>query len=109
MPNVWIVNYRNHTTYDKAIPFGTLKSVTTGKINIYKPDNLASDICTLLNEEASEDDYVLICGYAFVNALVIHYFFKRFGKSKLLIWNPQEENYFRITSYDFDVKKEVSA
>ena len=107
MVNVWVVNYRNHATYSKSEGYGQLKKLTEGSINVYKPDNLIADIVDSLDKEANSDDLLLLSGYAFVNALAVHYFLKRFGKAKTLIWDANKEKYSKVTVYDFDTRKEV--
>jgi len=101
MNKVWVVNSRNHTTYEKASAFGEIAILTQGKINIYKPDNLVALIKHRLDEKADKEDYLLISGYAFVNALAIHYFLQKFGRVKILIWSANEEIYTRITLNNF--------
>ena len=103
MAKVWVVNHKNHFNYEKAVGFGNVQILTKGKVNIFKPDNLVADITNVLNKMSSEDDHVILCGYTFINTIVVHYFLKKYGKVKILIWNANDEKYEKITLYDFDV------
>jgi hypothetical protein len=98
---VWVVNVGGHA-YDDAKRFGELKPVTQGRINVFSVDNLVSAVRTKLAGEATQEDYVLVSGYSTVNAIVIHFFLKKYKFCKLLIWDAREFKYKALTLLDFE-------
>ena len=100
LPTVWIINAGNHL-YDGAEKFGTLKVLTEGRVNVFAPDNLVRK-CKESLINANCEDYLLVSGYSIPNAIVVHYFLKRFGFAKILIWEANNRKYKAITLHDFD-------
>ena len=101
-PKVWVVNQGGHV-YDDAKRFGELKPVTQGRINVFSIDNLVHAVKQKLIGEAIQEDYILVSGYSTVNAVVIHFFLKKYKFCKLLIWDARELTYKALTLLDFDV------
>jgi hypothetical protein len=98
---VYVVNEGAHN-YKNAEQFGVLKVLTEGRVNVFGVDNLVADLKTKL-VDAKKDDLVLVSGYAVPNAAVIHYFLKKFGFCKLLLWEANNRKYMVITLSDFEV------
>lgn len=99
-PTVWIVNSGNHN-YRHAEQFGNLRVLTEGRVNVFSVDNLIADLKAKLGE-AQKEDLVLVSGYAVPNAVVIHYFLKKFGFCKLLMWEANNRKYMVTTLSDFE-------
>jgi hypothetical protein len=100
LPTVWIINAGNHL-YDGAEKFGNLKVLTEGRVNVFAPDNLVRK-CKEKLVDANCEDFLLVSGYSIPNAIVVHYFLKRFGFAKILIWEANNRKYKAITLHDFD-------
>ena len=96
MKNVWVVNERYHQ-YNNAERYGALHPLTQGKVNIFRIDSLIAELTDKLNKLARKEDYILISGYALINALAIHYFLTRFGTARTLVWGANEQDYTVVT------------
>jgi len=100
-PSVWIVNKGSHP-YEPAEKFGTLKTLTEGRVNIFALDNLTNEIRTKLETEgATANDLLLVSGYAILNLIAGHWFLKKFGRCKLLVWGANRQKYMVLTMQDF--------
>jgi len=100
MKKVWVVNERYHQ-YNSAKRYGVLHPLTQGKVNVFRIDNLIAELTDKLNKLAQKEDYILISGYALINALAIHYFLTRFGIAKTLVWGANEQEYTVVTVNSF--------
>jgi|SRR3972149_8312371 len=96
MKRVWVVNERFHQ-YSSAERYGELQPLTQGKVNIFRIDNLVVALTGKLDKLASKDDYILVSGYALINALAVHYFLTRFGFARTLVWGANEQDYTVVT------------
>ena len=100
-PSVWIVNKGSHP-YDPAEKFGKLKTLTEGRVNIFALDNLTAEITSKLESEgATANDLLLVSGYAILNLIAGHWFLKKFGRCKLLVWGANRQKYMVLTMQDF--------
>lgn len=104
MPKVFVVNKGFHDGYEKASTFGELVPLTEGRVNVFGVDNLVHKLCEAL-VNAKADDYVLQSGYNLINSVVTHYFLKKFGHVKLLLWEANRDKYMAVTMKDFPVSK----
>lgn len=96
-PSVWIVNKGAHP-YHHAEKFGTLRSLTEGKVNIFSIDNLKQEIIRKLEEGgAKASDFLLLSGYNLPNMIAGHWFMQKFGKVKLLVWGANKQKYSLLT------------
>lgn len=96
-PSVWIVNKGSHP-YHHAEKFGTLKVLTEGKVNVFSLDNLKLEIQSKLEEgEAQSNDFLLLSGYNLPNMIAGHWFMKKFGKVRLLVWGANKQKYSVLT------------
>jgi len=103
-PTVWIVNAGAHN-YDKAEKFGELNVLTEGRVNVFGVDNLKQELVEKLREgNAEKNDYVLVSGYSVPNTIVSHYFLKKFGFVKFLLWEANHRRYMAVTMPDFKVE-----
>jgi hypothetical protein len=100
--SVWIVNAGAHS-YHKAEKFGELKVLTEGRVNVFGVDNLRKDLVERLNAEGKKNDFVLISGYSIPNGIVMHWFLKKFGFCKMLVWEANHRRYMALTLSDFEV------
>lgn len=99
-PSVWIVNKGSHP-YHHAEKFGTTKVLTEGRVNVFALDNLKHEIETKLEEGAAkEGDYLLLSGYNLPNMIAGHWFLKKFGKCKLLVWGANRQKYMVLTWHE---------
>ena len=71
---------------------GTVKSITRGKINIFRTDPLVEKIYKNM-DEMKKDDWLVLAGNSFVCSLCCSIAYQRFGKLKLLIWDAVERSY----------------
>ena len=99
---VWIVNAGSHS-YHKAEKFGRLNVLTEGRVNVFGVDNLCKSLTGRLGEGGVKGDFVLVSGYSVPNAIVIHWFLKKFGFCKLLVWEANHSRYMALTLSDFEV------
>ena len=100
--NVWIVNAGAHS-YHKAEKFGRLIVLTEGRVNVFGVDNLSKLLVDRLNSDGQKGDFVLVSGYSVPNAIVIHWFLKKFKFCKMLLWEANHSRYMALTLSDFNV------
>lgn len=100
LPNVWIVNKRNHD-YKDASKYGNLRALTSGKVNIFKTQSLIQEIKNTLDIYANENDYIVLAGYIVANIIAVHYFLINFGKVNILIWDASQNRYVKSTITEF--------
>lgn len=98
--NVWIVNKRNHDYHD-AEKYGQIRALTSGKVNIFKVEQLAKEIKETLDKYANEDDYIVLAGYILANIIAVHYFLIKFGKANILIWDANHNKYVKSKITEF--------
>lgn len=70
LSKVFIVNRAGHD-FSSAAKYGELVSVTTGNMNIFRPDRGLYQIQKILEEFNPEFDYLLLSGNVFTNALAV--------------------------------------
>lgn len=99
-PKVWVVNLRKHD-YSAARKFGAITPVFEGSVYIHNTQDVVDEARRHLASEANEDDYVLMSGHTFLNMIVGHWYLKKFGKIKVLIYSQAKSGYSVITLFDF--------
>lgn len=101
MPNVYIPNLGYHN-YEDAKRFGELVPLTDRKkgVNVFAVDNLVASLTERLRD-ATGEDYVLLSGYNLINIVVAHYFLRKFGRVKVLMWEGNAHKYKELTLSEF--------
>ena len=98
MPRVFIINNTSHD-YSSATKYGTVVSITEGKMPIFKTD-LMKEILTKALENFTSNDYLLISGPAWLCVMTSAILYKRLDEVKFLIFDAKEQSYvvrhFRI-------------
>lgn len=92
MSKVYLVNRSGHN-FDAAEQYGTLVPITEGNFNIIRPDR---DFYNLIEnlKEFTEEDYLLLSGNVFVNALSIAALLHRkVTILNLLVYNAKNQSY----------------
>lgn len=86
-PVVWIVNRSGagNMDFSSAEAFGELRTIFEGTVNIFEHDWTVFHIKKTL-ASARRGDMLLVSGFSYVNGLVMHYFFERFGAAPCLVW-----------------------
>lgn len=102
-PNVWIVNDSGNLDVSPATTFGVVRPIFSGTIHLHEQAPVVEEMRRVLDPHATRDDFVLYSGYSYLNSVVAHYFWKRFGVLKALIWVPKEKKYRALTTFDFEV------
>lgn len=103
-PKVWVVNTGQHD-YSPASKFGVITPIFRGRMDVFDSRAIIEDMLKMLNKHAQADDYIVYSGFTFLNSLVSHYFFKRFGKIQCLIFMNKSNDYRPMTVYDFETPK----
>lgn len=91
MPKVFIVNQAGHD-FDKAKKFGELVYVTTGNINVFRPDRTFFSIKESLSK-FTKDDYLLLSGNTFGNVLAALAAVENINKINLLVYDAKNLDY----------------
>jgi hypothetical protein len=102
MAKVFLVNEAGHD-FSSAQKYGELIAVTTGNINIKRPDRDLFTIKESLAEFCYKDDFLLPSGNILANIMVCGVLFNelKIKSLKLLIYNAKTHDYLEhILSYN---------
>lgn len=106
MPKVFIVNRAGHD-FSKAKEFGTLVPVTSGNINVFRPDRDLYKIQRALDDFDYTQDFLLLSGNVLANALSVARLVNCLGEEalwniNLLIYDAKHQRYMKHTlHYDY--------
>lgn len=78
--------------YDAAKQYGTLVSITEGRVSIQNTDRLQHEIVTVI-DTSDKEDWLLVSGSGIITALCIGYWLRRHDKVKVLFWDSLLKNY----------------
>lgn len=107
MGRVFIVNKAGHD-FSSAEKYGELVPVTTGNINIARPDRDLFNITQILNNFKEKDDYLLLSGNVMANAMCVAVLaFSQVSPLQLLVYDAKSMEYHNHNLYLDHVKKEV--
>ncbi len=76
---------------------GSIKSITRGKINIFRIEPLIEKIHKSM-DDMNENDWLVLAGNSFVSALCCSIAYRKFSKLKLLVWDAVAREYKPIES-----------
>lgn len=99
MPKVFIVNQAGHD-FSKAKEFGTLVPITTGNINVFRPDRDLFRIQQELLDFDFTTDFLLLSGNVLANALAAAFLVNSCGEEihwtlNLLIYDAKHQRYMK--------------
>jgi hypothetical protein len=92
MSRVFVSNHNEKHDYSKANRFGTVMPVTTGPINVFRPQRSLVAMCENL-KNITEDDYILFSGNALSGLLVLAAVINKVNVLNLLVFNAREDDY----------------
>ncbi len=92
---VWVVHDKQAYLFDKADRYGEVVNLTEGRINIFNPEVLQSQLLPEL-AKISDRDYLLLVGHAVINFYAINYVVKKFGFARCLLYAAGTGNYKAI-------------
>ena len=97
-PKVFITNKAGHD-FSSAELFGDLVPVTTGNINVFRPDRDLFRIQEVLYEFNPEMDYLLLSGNVFANAMAIAaiYYAHPSHDINYLVYDAKNNTYLKHT------------
>jgi len=98
---VYIVNKAGHD-FSSAEKYGELVPVTTGNMNVFRPDRPLFQIQEVLEEFDPATDYLLLTGNVFANVLAVTSILAaRFSKSlaelRFLVYDAKNQRYLHHT------------
>lgn len=98
-PRVFITNQAGHD-FSKAALFGQLVPITTGNINVFRPDRDLYRIQQTLQDFDPAVDYLLLSGHTFVTAMAVSIIaLKWVGgcnvKLNFLVYNAKQQKYLK--------------
>ena|SRR5690606_5238394 len=85
----------NLGTYDYSLAkqWGEIVTLTTGRIDLSKLDNVRTQIYQILEAAATGEDYLLLAGHPIVCIYAAAFMLGKFGRLNLLIWNGLRGEY----------------
>lgn len=92
MPRVFVTNDPGSIDLTKAEKFGTIVRVTTGRLNVYKPENVLATVDACLQSFDAED-FLLMAGGA-LSILAAGLSLPELPSLKLLVYDVQTQDYF---------------
>lgn len=92
MARVYVSNHNEQHDYSKAQRFGTVMPVTTGTVNIFRPQRTLVAMCENL-KGITDEDYVLFSGNAVSGLLIVTAVMHKVRILNLLIFNAREDDY----------------
>jgi hypothetical protein len=92
MARVYISNYNDEHDYTKAERFGRVVPVTTGNVNIYRPQRTLVTMCENI-KGITEDDYILFSGNALSGLLIAVACMHKVRVLNLLVFNARDSDY----------------
>jgi hypothetical protein len=92
MPRVYVSNHNEQHDYSKALRFGTIMPVTTGPINVFRPQRSLVAMCENL-KTFTEEDYILFSGNALSGLLILEAVHNKVRHLNLLVFNAREDDY----------------
>ncbi len=109
MAKVFIVNRAGHD-FSSAEVFGELISITTGNINVFRPDRDLFKIQEVLKDFDPTKDYLLLSGNMFANAMAVAFILMHNDTDKItfLVFDAKNNTYLKhIMIYRIDKKEAV--
>lgn len=89
--HVYIPNMGSHD-YSDARRFGSIISLTQGRLNILKAHSIKESIEDALSE-ATAQDYILVSSHSLICGLAMAIFGARFNRLNLLLFEPRRSCY----------------
>lgn len=99
MPRVFVTNDPGDLDLTKAAQYGTLVVMTRGKLNVYHPGEVITQVDGHL-QGFTDDDFLLMCGGA-LSILSAGLMLPDLPRVKLLLYDSREREYF-IRSIDLE-------
>ena len=98
MAKVFIVNKAGHD-FSSAESFGELVPVTTGNINVFRPDRDLFRIQEVLFDFDPQEDYLLLSGNVFANAMAVACIYYKYPYENLsfLVYDAKNNKYLKHT------------
>lgn len=109
MPKIYIVNKAGHD-FSSAEKFGELVPVTTGNINVFRPDRDLFRLQQVLKDFRPDEDYLLLSGNVFANAMAVAFilFDNDYDKIRFLVYDAKNNTYLEhVLFYNFSKKEAV--
>lgn len=104
---VYIVNKAGHD-FSNAEKYGELVPVTTGNINIARPDRDLFNISQILDNFDSSSDYLLLSGNVLANAMCVAVLaYSQKTPIQLLVYDAKSQEYHNHNLYLDHIKNEV--
>lgn len=106
---IWVVNYAGHDLH-AALEHTSLPEheaftmLTRGNVDIFRVDRVAYDLADKL-DGYKEGDLLLLSGYTVLNILAAMLVMERMGRVDMLIYHRKEENYWRRTIREEQIKR----
>ena len=91
MPKVFVVNLAGHD-YTPAEKYGEIKFLIKGYVSLQSLDRVIFEVIQAL-EETTKDDYCLVSGTAFLNAITAALWIQKHGIVKFLVYDFKAEVY----------------
>lgn len=98
-PRVFVANDPGDMDLSKAEKFGTVIRCTTGRLNIYRPQEVCKAVVKVLDDHEFDPttDYVLLAGGTLAVFFVGVWAFGDLEEVQLLMYDAKEKNYFPRT------------
>lgn len=91
MAKVFITHQKNHDL-SSAEKYGEFTILTSGKVSIFKTDDLANTVREKLST-ATSDDFLLLSGSPIINCIAFSYLLSKFAVVNVLIFNAITREY----------------
>lgn len=92
MPRVFITNDAG-LNFTAAERYGELVRCSSGKLNVFNPERVASEVATALSS-FTDQDYLLLAGGSMSMLFAGMYLPDNIQRLRLLVWDAKGQDYF---------------